>query len=659
MTDEAEWEQRNNAYLAAGLAWLRGRLAGSEAGEPGGPEQAPWRDGDPDGSEPAEPAPGPALELLGDRLGMSRFERSILLLCAAAELDPGIAAAWAGGAAPGAGLPTFGLALSILPEPAWDALSPHRPLRYWRLVDVYQEAAQPLVASALRADERIVNYIKGLNQVDNRLAHVLRPAEDVLGLLTPSQEAAILDGLVAWTDPDPAASPPLIEILGSDPAVRQGLAWAMAARAGLLLYELAADRLPRHGSDLADLIRLWQRETMLLPLALYVDVGDAQADEAAFLPGMLRDLTGAVLVGCREPTLVPGRTYCLVDARRPIQAEQEQLWAEELVGLIEPAGERAAVSGRLSAEFDLNQAAIRQVGQHARLRGGGTGALRKACQAHTRPRLESLAKRQEAMATWDDLVLPESEATLLRHLADQVRGRATVLRHWGFAESITRGSGITALFAGQSGTGKSLAAEVIAGELGLTLYRVDLSGVVSKYIGETERNLRRVFDAADEGGCMLLFDEADALFGRRSEVKDSHDRYANIEVNYLLQRMEDYRGVAILTTNQRQALDQAFLRRLRFVVHFPFPPQHERALLWQRAFPARTPVGDLDLGQLTKLAATGGMIRNIALNAAFCAAGRQTPVTTELVLEMARVEFRKLRLPVSDADFRVRGNGAS
>jgi ATPase family associated with various cellular activities (AAA) len=658
MTAEADWESRNNAYLAGGLAWLRGLLAGTGAGKPGGPQRAPWPDGDPGRSGAAEPEPGPALELLGDRLGMSRFERSVLLLCAAAEFDPGLAAAWADGAAgAAAGQPTFGLALSILPEPAWDALSPHRPLRYWRLVDIYQQAAQPLVASALRADERIVNYIKGLNQLDGRLAHLLRPAGDVLGPLTPSQEAAILDGLVAWDDPHPAASLPLIEILGPDPVVRQGLAWAMAARAGLLLYELAADRLPRHGPDLADLIRLWQRETLLLPLALYVDVGDARDDDAISLPDVLRDLTGAVLVGCREPLLVPGRTYCLVDGQRPDQDEQEGLWAEELAGLVEPADDLTAVSGRLSAEFDLNQAAIRQVSRHARRRGG-TGALRKACQAHTRPRLESLAKRQEATAKWDDLILPDSETILLRHLVDQVRGRATVLRHWGFAENITRGSGITALFAGQSGTGKSLAAEVIAGELGLTLYRVDLSGVVSKYIGETERNLRRVFDAADQGGCVLLFDEADALFGQRSEVKDSHDRYANIEVNYLLQRMEDYRGVAILTTNRRQALDQAFLRRLRFVVHFPFPPQHERALLWQRAFPARTPVGDLDLGQLTKLAATGGMIRNIALNAAFCAAGRQTPITTELVLEMARTEFRKLRLPVSDADFRVPGKGA-
>jgi SpoVK/Ycf46/Vps4 family AAA+-type ATPase len=231
-----------------------------------------------------------------------------------------------------------------------------------------------------------------------------------------------------------------------------------------------------------------------------------------------------------------------------------------------------------------------------------------------------------------------------------------VLRHWGFGDRMTRGSGVTALFAGQSGTGKSLAAEVVAHELGMSLYRVDLSGVVSKYIGETERNLRRVFDAADEGGALLLFDEADALFGKRSEVRDSHDRYANIEVNYLLQRMEDYRGVAVLTTNQRHALDQAFLRRLRFVVSFPFPSPAERRALWERAFPPRTPVADLDIDRLVTLAATGGMIRNIALNAAFCAAGQGTAISTRLVLEMARVEFHKLELPLNDQDFRWVGS---
>jgi SpoVK/Ycf46/Vps4 family AAA+-type ATPase len=236
---------------------------------------------------------------------------------------------------------------------------------------------------------------------------------------------------------------------------------------------------------------------------------------------------------------------------------------------------------------------------------------------------------------------------------DQVRGRGQVLRSWGLAERITRGSAVTALFAGGSGTGKTLAAEVIANELELDLYRIDLAGVVSKYIGETEQNLRRVFDAAEEGGALLMFDEADALFGKRSEVRDSHDRYANIEISYLLARMEEYRGVAILASNLRHALDDAFLRRLRFVVTFPFPGPAERARLWTRAFPARAPVAELDIPRLAKLAASGGTIRNIALNAAFGAAGRGTKVTMELVLEMARIEFRKLERHVSDADFTV------
>ena len=176
-----------------------------------------------------------------------------------------------------------------------------------------------------------------------------------------------------------------------------------------------------------------------------------------------------------------------------------------------------------------------------------------------------------------------------------MRHRAKVYDEWGFAEQSNRGLGLSALFSGPSGTGKTLAAEILANELRLDLFRIDLSAVVSKYIGETEKNLRRVFDAAEEGGAVLLFDEADALFGKRSEVKDSHDRYANVEVSYLLQRMEAYRGLAILTTNMKEALDPAFLRRLRFVVQFPFPDQAHRAEIWRRIFPAKTPTDELDL----------------------------------------------------------------
>jgi SpoVK/Ycf46/Vps4 family AAA+-type ATPase len=241
---------------------------------------------------------------------------------------------------------------------------------------------------------------------------------------------------------------------------------------------------------------------------------------------------------------------------------------------------------------------------------------------------------------------------LLRQIADQVPQRTTVYEDWGFGRQMNRGLGISTLFAGDSGTGKTMAAEIVANHLRLDLYRIDLSAVVSKYIGETEKNLRRLFDAAEEGGAILFFDEADALFGKRSEVKDSHDRYANIEVNYLLQRMESYQGLAIMATNARKALDGAFVRRLRFIVSFPFPGIADRRLMWEKALPPETPVGPLDVDRLSRLNLTGGSISNVALNAAFLSARSGGPVTMESVLEAARAEFRKLEKPVDEAGFR-------
>jgi SpoVK/Ycf46/Vps4 family AAA+-type ATPase len=235
-------------------------------------------------------------------------------------------------------------------------------------------------------------------------------------------------------------------------------------------------------------------------------------------------------------------------------------------------------------------------------------------------------------------------------MALHVRQRATVYERWGFAEQSARGLGISALFAGASGTGKTMAAEVLANELRLDLYRIDLSSVVNKYIGETEKNLRRVFDAAEQGGAILLFDEADALFGKRTEVKDSHDRYANIEVSYLLQRMEAYRGLAILTTNRKESLDTAFLRRLRFVVQFPFPDAILRAEIWRRIFPKDTPTENIDPTKLSRLNVAGGNIRNVALNAAFLAADANEPVRMKHLLRAARSEYLKLEKPLTESE---------
>lgn len=249
-----------------------------------------------------------------------------------------------------------------------------------------------------------------------------------------------------------------------------------------------------------------------------------------------------------------------------------------------------------------------------------SNALWDAYRTQARSRMDNLAQRIECSAAWDDLVLPEVQRRTLREIVARVRQRGKVYDNWGFAAKSARGLGISALFAGASGTGKTMAADAIAKELRLDLYRIDLSSVISKYIGETEKNLRRVFDSAEAGGCILLFDEADAFFGKRSDVKDSQDRYANIEVSYLLQRMEAYRGLTILTTNLKDSLERAFLRRLSLFVEFPFPNVADREEIWRRTFPQQTPTQNLNFSKVAELNVAGSNICNIVLNAAFMAA---------------------------------------
>jgi hypothetical protein len=625
------WEQLNNDYLSAGMEWLRSRLHDPQSTEPGWWEDERW-------SSAAIP---PALEVLGEALAMSRFERLTLFLAAAQEWGFDLDGT----------RPTLALALHAFPEPAWDVVSSQRPLRYWRLVHIHHSSPAALVDAPISADERIANYLKGLNVFDDRLEHFLRPCQTPPGQLTRTQLDAVDEIVATFREAQPeSTTAPVIELIGPDQEVLRAVALAAGEFLGRDVYELVGERISASGTDAAELARLWERETILNPVGLYVDVSELERPNHDSLASWLADLRGVVFVACREAWPVPRRHLRLVSGHRPTEAEQEQLWRDALDEASEP---HEHLPELLSGRFNLSQFAIQRATTYVGARGGGAGDLWRACKINAQPRLETLATRIDPVAHWQDLVLPEREMRALGYLVAQVRGRSTVLRHWGFGERITRGNGITALFAGQSGTGKSLAAEIIANELDLTLYRVDLSGVVSKYIGETERNLRRVFDAADEGGTLLLFDEADALFGKRSDVKDSHDRYANLEVSYLLQRMEDYAGIAILTTNQRHAIDQAFLRRLRFVVSFPFPSEAERKVLWQRAFPQRTPVDDLDVDRLATLAASGGMIRNIALNAAYTAAGNASDVTTELVLSLAHLEFVKYELPVNERDFKL------
>jgi SpoVK/Ycf46/Vps4 family AAA+-type ATPase len=379
----------------------------------------------------------------------------------------------------------------------------------------------------------------------------------------------------------------------------------------------------------------------------------ADSGEARPLLGLLARIDAPVLVEADESQVPEGLAAVRVTLRSPTAAERRAIWADSIGPMA------ARINGALDTvadQFNLDTDAIRSAARSLALHeaeaddDGLDRAVWRIGRAQSRRSLEQLARRIEPHADWDSLVLPEAQTQILRQIAAHVRHRITVLERWGFAARYSRGLGLTALFAGASGTGKTMAAEVLAHTLDLDLFQIDLAGLVSKYIGETEKNLRRVFDAAEDSGAILLFDEADALFGKRSEVKDSHDRYANLEISYLLQRMEAYRGLAILTTNMRHAIDTAFLRRLRFLVEFPFPDVAERTRIWQRVFPPDTPQADLDPVRLAQLGVAGGVIRNIAVHAAFLAADATEPVRMSHLLAAARTECAKLDKPLGRAE---------
>jgi hypothetical protein len=584
-----------------------------------------------------------ALDALVRLFGLSAFERDVVLLCAGVELDARFAATVA--AAQGrtdTREPTFALALAALPAAHWSALAPGAPLRAWRLVEL---RGAGLTSAPLRLDERILHFLAGVNQLDERL-HGL-----VTTVACGAERGTLHEETVARLAAHLCRAGTLAQVIGGDATVRESVAAAVGAGLECSLLRLRAADVPAVAAERAALARLLAREAVLGHALVLVEV-EGVPEEAPRVAPLIQALGVRALVAGPEPVAgLAGATpvFELPPVSREVRLET---WRRALG----PLAER--LNGALPtilAQFRLSTEAIRAVAAET-CAGAEVNveldALWDRCRRAARPALHGLAQRIEPVAGWDDLVLPPAQLATLREIAVHVRRQAQVYDAWGFATKSARGLGISVLFAGPSGTGKTMAAEVLARDLQLDLYRIDLATVVSKYIGETEKNLRRVFDAAESGSAILLFDEADALFGRRSEVRDSHDRYANIEVSYLLQRMEAYRGLAILTTNQKAALDPAFLRRIRFVVPFPFPDAAQRAAIWRRVFPVATPTAALDYDRLAQLAVAGGHIHNIALHGAFIAADRGEAVTMRHLLEAARGEYAKLERPLTDAEAR-------
>lgn len=597
-----------------------------------------------------------ALTHVAHVFGLSDFERDVLLVCAGVELESRFAPACAEAQQdPRLGSPTFGLALAAFADPHWSAVNRHGPLRWWRMIET---GTGSLLRSPLRIDERILQFIAGVDCFDERLEPLIHPVRQS-GEAIPAAHRQQARKAVEYWSPESQGWQPIL-LTGRRTSDLRRVTSEICRLLGRQCFTMRATDIPTNPVERELIARLWNREAHLRAAVLAIDAGDPDAADLGRMSAFLSRIEVPVALEIREGSAaeqLPGM-HVRIPALEAL--DRKAMWIESL------GADAFRVNGsldRVAESFDLDSSSIRLASDMVRAAIHGREGEAEAGPAHdlaphvwrtcrglSRRSLDGLAQRVELKADWKDLILPQLQTETLKQIVAHVRQRSVVHGDWGFAERYTRGLGVTALFAGSSGTGKTMAAEVIAGELELDLYQIDLAGVVSKYIGETEKNLRRIFDAAEDGGAVLLFDEADSIFGKRSEVKDSHDRYANLEVSYLLQRMESYRGLAILTTNMKESLDNAFLRRIRFIVQFPFPGAIERKRIWERVFPRAAPLGALDYSMAAKLNIPGGVIRNIATHAAFLAADQGAEIGMGHIMSAARVEYAKLERPLTPAE---------
>ncbi|MEO1353890.1 MAG: AAA family ATPase [Cyanobacteria bacterium J06635_15] len=650
------WQEANQQYLLAALIDVKQRLreqAGKPSDTPANADEALTK-----AAEYLADGWGSiaTLEELCKLFGLSNFERNILLLCASLELDASLASLCSIiQGEPQKTFPTLGLALGLFPDSHWSALTPRSPLRRWRLIELGKGLG--LMQRPLQLNERILHYLAGINNLDEELSSLVEPVRGT-GALVPSHQQVVWELANTWIETTERNRQPILQLTGATPTTQAEIAWQVCSVLDLKLHSIAGQDVPTTVAALNQFVQLWERDGRLGRCVLLLDCTETKLEQHGDAIGrLLEQMNGPLIINTRDRLHSPKRPLLNVEISKPSHHEQQIQWEYHLDDL---DSDFAAVIPPLVTQFNLSRTEIETVCNSVLSQVDADDLspkelqhqLWQSCRTQARPQMDDLAQRINVKATWDDLVLPEAQFQTLHTVAAQVRQRVKVYEDWGFSGKNMRGLGISAMFAGPSGTGKTTAAEILAQALNLDLYRIDLSAVVSKYIGETEKNLRRVFDAAEGGGAVLLFDEADALFGKRSDVKDSHDRHANIEVSYLLQRMESYQGLAILTTNLKGSLDSAFMRRIRFVVQFTFPDASQRLEIWRRIFPAATPTQDLSFERLARLQVAGGSIRNIAMNAAFLAADEDQPVQMKHLLISARSEYAKLEKNLTDQEIR-------
>ena len=621
------------------------------------------------------------LDALRDMFGLDRLDVDALLVCLAVELDLRYERLYAY-------LqddvtkkkPTVDLVLNLLSSSidaklaSRERFASHAPLLRHGLLEVVEDPTQqraPLLAKFLKVNDRVVLYLLGSDELDDRICSFVKGLKPERRLPELPLGEATRRGLLGVVAGSRRKKRIVVYLRGPRGVGKQSTAEAMCGEVGCRLLVADVERLLAGGEAafLAN-IALVNREAELQRAAIYWQCFDA------LLADPHRVLLGHFLASCEHgPRLVflggdtawhpvadlHQGTFASVHLRPPDFDQRSSIWR----AVLEEArsdSEAVDVTG-LSTKFKFTQGDIRNAVAtgislaHWRNPDSpaiATGDLYEACRLHSNQRLGTLANKIAPKYQWDDIVLPPDRIAQLRDICNHVKYRDLVYGHWGFGRKLALGKGLAVLFAGPSGTGKTMAADIIARQLGLDLYKIDLATVVSKYIGETEKNLSRIFSEAETSNAILFFDEADALFGKRSEVRDSHDRYANIEIGYLLQRMEEYEGVVILATNFRKNMDEAFVRRLHFTVDFPFPDMHDRRRIWASIWPADLPRdAQLDLDLLARqLEITGGNIRNIALTAAFLAADDGAVVRMGHVALATHREYQKMGKLIANEELR-------
>jgi AAA+ superfamily predicted ATPase len=680
-TEEAGVEHLHGLYLTHEVVE---RLLMREPGESAFPSQRNR------GEEPDDPSEASArLRRLAGAYSLSVFDLNVLLVALAPELDRRYEQLYAY-------LqdditrkrPTVDMALNLLCESAASKLArrahfaPDAPLVRHGLLHLIPDAEQqptPLLAHGLKLDEQLIRFLTEQECLDTRLAHFCQ-------LLTPTAQGAesSLDADARRTLLEVAAGAResgerlVVYFQGGAGTGKRRAAEALARDAGLRLLAVDVSRMVSGAGDWRGLFRLvfnGARFDEALPYFQGLDLLRREEYAAAFhsLLEALCEFEGlCVLSGAQPPSAESHPTLKLLTVPFAPHdfAARRALWLEcltaEAVNLDE--SEVDALAARFRFSRRQIAAAVCDAKLKARLRQAVAASkssgrpkprptaqeLFAAARAQSRHNLSALASKVEPKYAWDDIQLPADQLEQLREICEQAACLHVVYGEWGFGRKMTNGRGVVALFTGPPGTGKTMAAEVIANELRLDLFKIDLSQIVSKYIGETEKNLDRIFREAHQSNAVLFFDEADALFGKRSEVKDAHDRYANIEIGYLLQKIEEFDGIAILATNLRQNMDEAFVRRMRVIIEFPFPDEEYRRRIWESVFPGETPLDDdVDFGALARtIRLSGGHIKNIALASAFYAAADGRVIRTPHLMRAARREYQKLGRKLSDAEQR-------